>query len=61
MWRYQVGDEPGPWRALAVTDRFIVTMDLSVDEAATAGTVARLVRFAEVTGCGNARVLTSAQ
>ena len=59
MWRFQVGDEPGPgarWPRLT----FIVTADLTVDEATPTKAVARLVRSAEVIGGGTPCVAASA-
>ncbi len=48
IWQSDVGEESPAWHALAVTDHFAVTVDLTITEAETMTTFASVVRFIEV-------------
>ena len=48
IWQSGVGGESPAWHALAVTDRFVVKIVLTVTDAGTMTTFASVVRFIEV-------------
>ena len=48
IWQSGVGEESPAWHALAVTDRFVVAVDLTITDAKRMKTFASVVRFMEV-------------
>ena len=48
VWQSDVGEASPVWHALAVTDRFVVSVDLTITEAARMKTYASHVRFSEI-------------
>ena len=48
IWQSDVGEESSTWHALAVTDRFVVKVDLTITDAGTMKTFASVVRFIEI-------------
>ena len=48
IWQSDVGEESPAWHALAVTDRFVVAVDLTITDAERMTTFASVVRFIEI-------------
>jgi hypothetical protein len=48
IWQSEVGEDSSTWHALAVTDRFVVSVDLTITDAGTMKTFASVVRFVEI-------------
>jgi hypothetical protein len=48
IWRSDVGEPSPVWHALAVTDRFVVSVDLTITDAERMKTFASVVRFVEI-------------
>ena len=48
IWQSDVGEASPAWHALAVTDHFVVTVDLTITDAETMTTFASMVRFIEI-------------
>ena len=48
IWKSDVGEASPAWHALAVTDRFVVAVDLTITDAERMKTFASVVRFIEI-------------
>ena len=48
IWQSDVGEASPAWHALAVTDRFVVSVDLTITDAERMKTFASVVRFMEI-------------
>ena len=48
IWQSDVGEASAAWHALAVTDRFVVAVDLTMTDTGTMRTFASVVRFIEI-------------
>ena len=48
IWQSDVGEASAVWHALAVTDRFVVAVDLTITDTGTMRTFASVVRFIEI-------------
>ena len=48
IWQSDLGEDSSTWHALAVTDRYVVAVELTITDVGTMKTFASVVRFVEI-------------